>query len=77
MKEWKFENGIEVYECKYDCDLHCFKVYNGSDFLGTIYPSDIDDMSECIKELDKGHDPISYGWEDGLGNSCDINGWGK
>ncbi len=35
MKEWRFENGIEVYEDNYNGSLHCLKVYNGDDFLGT------------------------------------------
>lgn len=77
MKEWKFENGIEVYEDNYNGSLHCLKVYNGDDFLGTVYPESEEDMYNCFNELDNGRDPISSGWEDGLGNSCGINGWGK
>lgn len=76
MKEWKFENGIVVLEEDYDCDLHCLKVYNGGDYLGTIYPVSIEDMENCFKRLDSGYDPISDCWEDGLGNICTLAGWG-
>ena len=75
MREWKFENGIEVYESDYDYDLHCLKVYNRDEYLGTVYPASIEDMDDCFKELDAGHDPIDYHWEDGLGNSCTLDGW--
>lgn len=77
MREWKFENGIEVYEVEFDYDLHAFKVYNGDDFLGTVYPSTIADMEECIQNLDEGNDPISTCWEDGNGNTCTLDGWGE
>lgn len=75
MREWKFENGIEVYECKYDNDLHCFEVHTGYDYLGTIYPNSIGDMEECINKLDAGLDPITDGWEDGHGHPCSLDGW--
>ena len=76
MQEWKFENGIEVYEGEYDYDVHCFKVYKGN-YLGTVYPETVEDMNACIERLDAGFDPISDGWEDGLGNACTLNGWGE
>lgn len=69
---WSFENGIEVY----DVD-DAFKVYNGDTLLGYIYPADSEDMNKCRKELDAGKDPITAGWEDGLGNSCSLCGWGE
>lgn len=37
MREWKFKNGIKVAEDEFDNDLHCLKVYNGEEYLGTIY----------------------------------------
>lgn len=77
MREWNFENGINVEECDYDYGLHCFKVYNGGEYLGTVYPRNIEDMKLCIECLDNGEDPISGGWEDGMGNSCTIDGWGE
>lgn len=77
MREWKFENGIEVYETDHDYDLHCFKVYNEEEYLGTVYPSSIEDMEECINALDDGDDPISCAWEDGCGNGCTLDGWGE
>nr|DAG73559.1 MAG TPA: hypothetical protein [Caudoviricetes sp.] len=77
MKEWKFENGIEVYEKEYDYDAHCFEVYNEDEYLGTVYTSSGEDTTECIERLDAGFDPISDNWEDGMGNSCTLNGWGE
>ena len=44
MREWKFENGIEVYENDFDYDLHRLKVYNGKEYLGTIFPASTDEM---------------------------------
>lgn len=75
MREWKFENGIEVIEKEFDYDLHCFKVYNGEKYLGTVYPADIEDMEGCIERLDDGYNPVNDGWEDGMGNRCSIEGW--
>lgn len=77
MKKWNFENGINVYEDSYNYGLHCFKVYNEENYLGTVYPDSIEDMEYCINSLDNGQDPISDGWEDGCGNSCTLEGWGK
>ena len=75
MKNWKFENGIEVYEKELDFDLHGFAVYDGDRYLGFISPSSIDDMQACINLLDEGKDPITDGWDDGCGHPCTIDGW--
>lgn len=77
MREWNFSNGITVEEIEHDYSLHAFEVYHNGKHLGNIYPDTIEDMENCITELDAGHDPISGGWEDGLGNSCSMNGWGE
>lgn len=77
MREWTFKNEITVEEIAYDGDLHAFEVSHNGKRLGSIYPDTIEDMKSCITELDAGHDPISAGWEDGLGNSCTMNGWGE
>lgn len=77
MRDWKFNNGIEVYEEEFDCDLHCLKVYNRGNYLGTVYPATIDDMKSCFNDLDNGNDPLTSGWEDGCGNSCTLDGWGE
>ena len=77
MKEWNFENGICVVESEFDGDLHIFVVYNGDEYLGTIYPACIEDMKDCIKKLNSGKDPITEGWEDGYGHTCTLDGWGK
>lgn len=77
MREWKFKNKIEVYEEEYDYSLHCFKVYMENKYLGSIYPSSLEDMEDCIRKLDNGEDPVFDRWEDGLGNICNIEGWGE
>lgn len=77
MREWNFENGINVEECDFDYDLHCFRVYNGEEYLGTVYPDSIESVNSCINDLDNGKDPITFGWEDGCGNSCVIDGWSE
>lgn len=80
-KEWKFNNGIIVEEEDYDYDLHCFCVSRIKKdeviILGYIYPANVEDMESCKKALDEGDDPITGGWEDGLGNTCYETGWGK
>lgn len=76
-KHWDFENGLRVVEEDFDADLHCFKCYNkDGDYLGRIVPSCIEDMRSCIADLDAGNDPITSGWEDGIGNACAWKGWG-
>ena len=75
MRIWKFEENIEVYEIPYNNSLHAFAVWAGDDFLGSIYPDNVVDMQECITALDDGSNPIRDGWDDGLGNTCNENGW--
>lgn len=51
MEEWKFENGIEIYEGENDHDVHCFKVHK-ENYLGTVYPESVQDTNACIERLD-------------------------
>ena len=76
FSEWIFENGIRVSEEDFDYSLHCFQVWNGDKYLGSVYPSTIEDMHELIKQLDDGSEPTTDSWEDGCGNTCSIDGWG-
>ena len=75
MRVWKFDNGISVEEGNYDGDLHCFWVYDGDTYLGTIYPDTIIDMEDCADAMDYGTDPITGGWQDGCGHNCTREGW--
>ena len=77
MREWSFKNNIKVIEEEFDFDLHSFKVYDKDRYLGSIYPNDLKSMESCISDLENGIDPISGGWEDGCGHTCNINGWDK
>lgn len=74
MKEWKYDNGIKVCESEFENELgnklHCFKVYNVDEYLGTIYPRCIEDEESMIDDLDDGYEPVSNYWEDRRGNRC-------
>lgn len=77
MKTWETEL-VTVEEVAFDHDLHAFEVYNkDGELLGGIYPNDIDAMESIIADLDDGSCPIAEGWEDGNGNTCTLDGWGK
>lgn len=77
MRVWNFENGVKVHEMSFDYDLHCFDVFHNELFLGTVYPEDLETMRAMVKCLDEGEDPVSGKWEDGCGNICTMEGWGK
>lgn len=76
-KNWNFEDGIFVQEVDFDGDLHELEVFNGDEYLGTVTPPDVEDMEKCINDLDNGSNPITDNWEDGMGNSCTLDGWGE
>jgi len=77
MKTWK-RDCCNIVEHSFDYDLHMFKLYalNG-EYLGNITPGDIENYKECMTKLDAGDCPICDQWDDGLGNTCSLNGWGK
>lgn len=75
LRRWKFENGIRVNEEIDQDGINYLDVYNGDSFLGSIFPADRKDMEMCCRDLDTGKDPITYGWRDGLGNDCTLDGW--
>lgn len=76
-EEWAFENGITVCSKEWSYCRYAFDVYNADGkFLGGIYPDTNEDSDRCRQDLDEGSEPITDGWEDGCGNSCNINGWG-
>jgi hypothetical protein len=77
IMEWTTKN-VTVKAVSIDADLHEFVCYNhDGKLLGTITPGDLDDMNNCIKELNEGGCPIADRWEDGMGNTCTIEGWGE
>lgn len=70
MKQWK-KKGYKVYEIPFDCELHRFVlVADEGDVIGEIVPQSINDMQQCIIDLDNGSDPIRDGWSNGLGGDC-------
>lgn len=70
MKVWERET-YTVYEDEFDRDLHCFSVWSHRDHLGTIYPADLEQQASIIDQLDDGQ--CVDGWDDGQGDTIDIN----
>lgn len=71
---WKFEE-YNVFEDT--VDLLRFENKNG-DILGyvTLEYDAPNKTINNIDELNKGNNPIEDGWEDGIGNTLNLNGWG-
>lgn len=73
-KTWNFQNytvedtSSGFYEFTFRDD--------DSEVLGVIVVDEESDYNEMVKALNNGADPISEGWEDGGGNTLNINGWG-
>lgn len=77
MKTWETKL-VTVQEVAFEHDLHAFDVYNKEGkLLGGIYPDDIDAMQSLIDDLNGGSCPIADHWEDGMGNTCNLDGWGE
>lgn len=60
------------YTCyrEFDYDLHSFDVYNKQDeYVGSVYPYNLEEMKECRKALKEGECPICDNWEDGHGRT--------
>lgn len=70
MRVWKRE-GYEVHEVEFDGDLHEFEVVKGGEVIATITPDTIEDMEQIIADLNNGEDVD--GWEDGMGNTINID----
>jgi hypothetical protein len=77
MKDWKRDCCV-VVETAFDYDLHAFDIYGLDGYLlGEIVPADLANYNHCIERLGAGECPICDGWEDGLGNTCNLDGWGE
>src|SRR5690625_190200 len=64
---WKFD-GYEVIE---ETDVLRFENLDG-DVIGYVAKDD-----SVLEALENGDDPIEDGWEDGVGNTLEITGWGN
>ena len=71
---WEFKTGITVEGN--GCDTFVVKLING-EFLGRIICGDSDDYRVRVADLNNGIDPITGNWEDGIGNPCELSGWGS
>lgn len=67
--KWEFEN-YTVYE---ETDVLRFENNEGEviGYVGNIHENNL------IEDLNNGADPITDGWEDGVGNTISIEGWGN
>jgi hypothetical protein len=66
MKSWTIGN-VEVFEEKFDFDLHCFRIVIEGKEDQYIYPQTFDDMDLLIDALDRGLD--INGFENGFGET--------
>src|SRR5690606_31839276 len=67
MKKWEFKD-YTVYE---EADVLKFE-NNDGDIIGYVTKNG----TEEVEALDNGADPIADGWEDGIGNTLSLEGWG-
>lgn len=67
MGKWEFE-GYTVHE---ETDLLRFEDEKG-EVLGYVMKD-----NDVVADLNNGADPIADGWEDGIGNTISIDGWGS
>lgn len=67
MKKWEFSD-YTVYE---EVDVLRFE-NNDGDIIGYVTKNG----TEEVEALDNGADPIADGWEDGIGNTLSLEGWG-
>lgn len=67
---WEFNDYLVYMET----DVLRFENKDG-DILG--YVAFDDGGEEVTHELDNGADPIADGWEDGIGNTITLDGWGN
>lgn len=75
--EWTTKN-VTIIRNGFDHELSYFEVYDNKPnpkYLGDIVPSDIENMSAIISGLNMGACPISERWEDGNGNTCNMEGF--
>ena len=81
FNEDTLEGTVSVDNLLCDCDslYPRIDIYINSynDYLGVIYPYDLDDYRECVNKLLQGENPVKAGWEDGMGNSLSYEGWGE
>lgn len=67
MRTWKFKNYV-IYE---ETDVLRFEDLHGN-ILGYVSKNG----NEEVEALNNDADPIADGWEDGLGNTLTLDGWG-
>ena len=70
MRVWKKE-GYEVHEVEFDGDLHAFEVVKDGEVIAAFTPNTIEDMEQLIEDLNNSEDVD--GWEDGMGNTINID----
>lgn len=69
---WEFEE-YDVFE---ETDLLRFE-NTEHEVIGYVQINLDEPYLTVIEELNRGADPIADGWEDGIGNTIGMNGWGE
>lgn len=79
MQKWTCEKcGSEIRNRGEVDQPYELDVYNADgDYLGYIDNGYEEQMLDALNQLNNGGCPICDGWEDGAGNSCTEDGWGK
>ncbi|HBR30468.1 MAG TPA: hypothetical protein DD733_00135 [Clostridiales bacterium] len=68
---------VQQYDGSIDDFIRFFVKNKDGDIMGNLYRPDINDTVRIMELLDNGACPVCDGWEDGLGNTCSPQGWGK
>lgn len=76
MRTWNTEN-CHVMEQNFNYSLHRLAIFtaDAKRFLGYVTPATVEDFDHCVEDLDNGGCPVRDGWEDGQGNTCNLDGW--
>ena len=70
MTNEKMVNGVTYVFDEMNGMIEAFK---GDNKLGTIWVDGNDEWNQILN----GADPIDDGWEDGMGNDVNAEGWGQ
>lgn len=81
VQKYERERGIAMEKTTWEFDN--YTVYDEGDVLrfenndGDVIGYVTNHEGDLIDDLNNGADPIEDGWEDGVGNTIDMDGWGN
>ena len=68
--------GIDINQNQ--SDFSRFSIINSDgDIMGELFRQDFSNIVQIMKMLDSYGCPVCGGWDDGNGNICSPNGWGR